>query len=852
MIQTKLTTMTITKTDLGQHNSRKSCWVAIYGSVYDVTEFLNNHPGGANVILRYAGKDATDGFNSVHSPDVLEDLPETSLRGQIDVAELGSCKEANESSDKTSKTRTSGPPHLSTLINLHDFQEVAQQYLPANAWAYYFSGADDEVSKRENAHAYQKVALRPRILKKVPNVDTKASILGHSVSLPVYMSPVGIGKLAHPDGECALASAAGKEGLVQVLANGASMPIERVMQSRVSSEQPLFFQLYVNKDIKKSVEVVKRAEKAGAQAIWITVDSPVVGKREMDERLNVTVVPNDSNAQGQGVAKVMASSISPYIDWEILTWLRNLTNLPVVIKGIQCVEDAVLAYQNGVQGIVLSNHGGRSQDTAQSPLLTLLEIRKFAPHLIHSSMQIFIDGGIRRGTDVLKAIALGATAVGLGRPFLFSMSAGYGENGVRRMVEILRQEIEANMVFLGATSLSELRPEMALIKGDRIGLCSSRVYNTFLRFHPHVSLGQLPTPAQRPPTRGFIFGEVSERYECGIPRRERLQLLSPRKTRIMPDQIDVLLYGLGAIGSFYAFILSRSHHVRLTVVARSNYEAVNANGITIDSENHGKHTFHPYRVVRSPSEASTVDYVVCAHKAIDQEDVAVQLKPVVDQSRTTIVIIQNGVGNEEAFRKQFPGSSILTCVTWVGATQISPGIVKHTKSEDMQIGLFPNRQVEGVTDQRRLDTFAGLLRNGETRFQILEDIQKKRWEKVVWNVAWNSITALTMVDTQTWLHSSDYAEPFTRELMLEVIHIARGCGVALNNELPDQFIGKIKAMPGIGSSMQTDCKNGRPMEIDVILGFPVRKSRELGIKAPYLESLYVILRAIDGRLRTAL
>ncbi|KAJ5669917.1 uncharacterized protein N7477_005280 [Penicillium maclennaniae] len=257
-------------------------------------------------------------------------------------------------------------------------------------------------------------------------------------------------------------------------------------------------------------------------------------------------------------------------------------------------------------------------------------------------------------------------------------------------------------------------------------------------------------------------------------------------------------------------------------------------------------------VVRSPSEASAADYVVCAHKAIDQEDVVVQLQPVVDQSRTTIVIIQNGVGNEEAFRKRFPASSILTCVTWVGATQISPGIVKHTKSEDMQIGLFPHGQAERVTDQQNLDIFAELLQNGQTRFQILEDIQQKRWEKVVWNAAWNSLTALTMVDTQTWLHSSEYAEPFTRELMREVIDIARGCGVALTDELPEQLIGKIKAMPGIGSSMQTDCKNGRPMEIDVILGFPVRKSRELGIKAPRLESLYVILRAIDGRLRAAL
>ena len=255
-----------------------------------MVDFLDNHPGGANVILRCAGKDATDDFDSVHSPDVLEELPETALRGQIDAAELVSCEKTITPGEKATETRAVGPPPLGTFVNLHDFQEVAQRYLPANAWAYYFSGADDEISKRNNARAYQKVALRPRILKKVPNVDTNTSILGHAVSLPVYISPVGIAKLAHPDGECALASAAGKEGVAQVLANGASMPIERVVANRVSNEQPLFFQLYVNKDIRKSVEAVKRAEKAGAQAIWITVDSPVVGKREMDERLNLAVV----------------------------------------------------------------------------------------------------------------------------------------------------------------------------------------------------------------------------------------------------------------------------------------------------------------------------------------------------------------------------------------------------------------------------------------------------------------------------------------------------------------------------------------------------------------------------------
>ncbi|KAJ5583127.1 hypothetical protein N7535_001747 [Penicillium sp. DV-2018c] len=316
----------------------------------------------------------------------------------------------------------------------------------------------------------------------------------------------------------------------------------------------------------------------------------------------------------------------------------------------------------------------------------------------------------------------------------------------------------------------------------------------------------------------------------------------------MSDTIDVLLYGLGAIGSFYAFIISRNDRVRLTVVARSNYEAVLVNGITIKSANHGEHTFHPYRVVKSVAEVPPVDFVVCAHKAIDQEEHASQLRPAIDD-RTTIVAIQNGVGNEEPFRKYFPNASIISCVAWVGANQTSPGIVEHTSSEDTEMGLYSNPNVDGDVEQQRLETLAELFRNGKTNFQIHENIQIRRWEKVVWNVAWNSITALTMLDSQSFLHSSQDAEPFTRKLMQEVIHVARACAVPLQDSLVDELMAKINSMPGIISSMQTDCKHGRPLEIDVILGFPVKKSRELGISAPSLETLYVILRAVDYRLK---
>ncbi|KAG2417582.1 hypothetical protein HFD88_008801 [Aspergillus terreus] len=756
--------MRLTRDEIEKHNSKESCWVAIHGSVYDVTEFLASHPGGSQVILRCAGKDATEDFTSVHDAELLaQALPPSAFLGTIDTGTLSTSNDTTKSSTEPRETNTSPP--LRSLINLHDFEHVAQKHLSSNAWAYYSSGAEDEISKRQNAKAFKKVALRPRILRKIPAVDTSTTILGKCVSLPVYMSPTGIAKLAHPDGECALAAAAGHEGLAQVLANGSSFPIERVMAARTHPQQPVFQQLYVNRDISKSEEIARRAERAGAGAIWITVDSPVVGKREMDERLNVEMQGDDPSSKGQGVAKTMASFISPFIDWDILTWLRGLTNLPIVIKGIQCVEDAVLAYQHGVQGIVLSNHGGRSQDTAQSPLLTLLEIRRYAPSLLNSSMEIYIDGGIRRGTDVLKAVALGATAVGLGRPFLYSLAAGYGEQGVRRAIEILRQEIESNMVFLGATSLKELGSH-------------------------HLNTSRLERD---------VVGSVK------------------------------------LIGSFYAFILSRSER-----------------GILLKSQNHGEHRFYPPNVIKSPDEVKApFDYVVCAHKAIDQDTVASRLRPTVNDE-TTIVIIQNGVGNEEPFRAQFPKSSIITCVTWVGATQTSPGVVQHTKSEDMQIGLFPNPTVDASLDQRRLDLFASLLEQGKTKFQVLDDMQRQRWEKVVWNAAWNSLTTLTMLDTQSWLHSSADATPLTLRLMREVIDVGRRCGVALEYTLIDELMRKINAMPGIGSSMQTDCKNGRPMEVDVILGFPARKAKEFGMETPVLDTIHALVRAVDVRLRASL
>lgn len=258
-------------------------------------DFLDSHPGGPKVILRCAGKDATADFDSVHDIELLaQTLPPSSLRGTIEPGSWSlSSSTTKEQHSATDKRETSGPPPLSSLINLHDFEKIAQAHLSPNAWAYISSGAEDELTKRQNAKAFQKIALRPRILRRIPAVDTTATILGKQVSLPVYMSAVGIAKYAHPDGECALAAAAGHESLAQVLANGSSFPIERVIRAGTRPGQPVFQQLYVNREMGKSEEIVRRAERAGAGAIWITVDSPVVGKREMDERLNLETVRTD-------------------------------------------------------------------------------------------------------------------------------------------------------------------------------------------------------------------------------------------------------------------------------------------------------------------------------------------------------------------------------------------------------------------------------------------------------------------------------------------------------------------------------------------------------------------------------
>ncbi|KAJ2986036.1 hypothetical protein NUW58_g5223 [Xylaria curta] len=431
-------------TEVAKHNTNEDCWVVINGKIWDVSEFLRDHPGGASVIAAYSGRDATDAYNEIHDPElVIATLPAAKCLGEIRSGTLPESQQKLAALSTTAAVSAIAQyPPLWSVVNVAGFEKVAKRYLSPTGWAYYAGGAEDEVSLMDTGRLFRMITFRPRILRRVEPVSTAVKILGFPSSLPIYISPTGSGRYAYPNAESVLARAAGKEGVVYCMPTTAAH--ESVFEARSSPDQPLFFQLYTTRKQTKALAMIKKLKALGAGALFLTVDSPVLSRRERDEQAKVTETPGVSSGD--------------------LKWIQQATSMPLILKGVQTVEDAVLAYDHGIQGIVLSNHGGRSLDTAQAPIITLLEIRKHAPHLlaagIRDKFQVFIDGGFRRGTDVLKALALGASAVGIGRPFLYSMTAGYGEAGAVRLLQMFRAEIETNMALAGATAIEELVPEM--------------------------------------------------------------------------------------------------------------------------------------------------------------------------------------------------------------------------------------------------------------------------------------------------------------------------------------------------------------------------------------------------------
>ncbi|PFH59793.1 hypothetical protein XA68_11872 [Ophiocordyceps unilateralis] len=441
--------------EVAKHNTRDSCWVILYDNVYDVTDFLSSHPGGANIILKLAGRDATEDYDPVHPPGTLEE----NLKAE---ARLGRVSQATTTSAQ-GVTDSGAPPTLASLLNLDDIEVAATSRISKRAWAYYFSASDDLHSKRLNGAVYRDILLRPRVLVDCTDCDLSTRVLGHSVRVPFFIAPAAMARLAHADGERGMARAAARFGAMQLISNNASMTPEQIVDG-APPDQVFGWQLYVQNSREKSEAMIRRIEAMPSRFkfICLTLDAPVPGKREDDERsgLERGVGPAASEPAG-GVGRQLFHGTASDLTWATtLPWLARHTRLPIVLKGVQTHEDGLLAAQHApqVKAIILSNHGGRALDTAPPPVHTLLEIRKYCPE-VFNGVEVWIDGGIRRGTDVVKALCLGATAVGLGRAPLFGLGAG-GQAGVERMFEILEAETATCMRLLGASKISELGPHM--------------------------------------------------------------------------------------------------------------------------------------------------------------------------------------------------------------------------------------------------------------------------------------------------------------------------------------------------------------------------------------------------------
>ncbi|KAL5527651.1 hypothetical protein ACEPAG_6452 [Sanghuangporus baumii] len=409
------------------------------------------HPGGTAVFLKNAGKNATKAFVPIHPPGTLSMLLLEAYIGPVDPATLPKeVVEQTEEEKRIAKARANLPPPEAAL-NINDIAKFAEQVLTSTACAYYRSAGDDNYSFDENTVAFKRFWFKPRVMNKVSQVSTRASILGHPYSLPVFICPAALARLGHPDGEMNLIRAAADGQIAMGLSINAS--------SFILPDIP-------KQDRGASAALIKRVEKEGFKSILLTVDAAVAGKRELDQRAKGNFSgPANSTAdknRGPGVAHAISGYQDPDITWDDIPWIQSLTNLPLIIKGIQCAE-----------GIIISNHGGRSLDFAPAPMTVLYELHQRRPDLIKNK-EVYIDGGVTRGTNVLKALCLGARGVGMGRAFLYT-NGTWGEAGVRRVVqneifcccdvlrtddyEVMREEIETSMRLLGVTSLDQLTPD---------------------------------------------------------------------------------------------------------------------------------------------------------------------------------------------------------------------------------------------------------------------------------------------------------------------------------------------------------------------------------------------------------
>jgi 4-hydroxymandelate oxidase len=351
-------------------------------------------------------------------------------------------------------------------VNLADFEPLAQAIISKPAFDHLSGGADDERTLRENLVAFQRIQLLPRVLKDVTRCDLSTSVLGQRLTMPVILAPVACHRLFHPEGEFAVARAAAAAGIVMTVSTGASYSLEEVAASSPGSR---WFQLYAYQDRGITRGLVERAEAAGYQAICLTVDSPVSGRRERDLRsgfirpkaflyktlVDVGFKDLSPELDEEQLLAFAGKSLTVALTWDYLDWLRSLTRLPFLLKGILCQQDALTAASKGIEGIIVSNHGGRQLDGTPASIDVLQGIAE----AIDGRSEVLVDSGVRRGTDMLKALALGAKAVLIGRPYIWGLAVD-GEAGVKRVLDLLREEFLIAMSLAGCVTVDEINREL--------------------------------------------------------------------------------------------------------------------------------------------------------------------------------------------------------------------------------------------------------------------------------------------------------------------------------------------------------------------------------------------------------
>lgn len=363
------------------------------------------------------------------------------------------------------------------MLSLREFEAEAQQRLDPAVYDFFAGGADDEITLRANVAAFAHMGLVPRVLRGSRKRELEVNLLGCRASLPVLLAPTAFHRLAHPDGERATARAAAAARTIMIVSMASTVAIEKVTEAarEVTAEGTpnLWFQLYIQPDLGFTEAIIRRVEAAGCKALVVSVDSPALGRRERDLRNGFRDLPPGMWCEnlrgpmtGDQPGRPRHIIFSPELSWEHIDWLRKTTALKIALKGVMHPEDARLAVQNGVDALLVSNHGGRQLDTVPAAI----ELLPAIADAVGGGVPLLLDGGIRRGTDIVKAVALGASAVAIGRPVLWGLVVA-GEQGVAQVLETLRSELDRALALCGCGSLQDVSRDLVRIRQQENRCC---------------------------------------------------------------------------------------------------------------------------------------------------------------------------------------------------------------------------------------------------------------------------------------------------------------------------------------------------------------------------------------------